>query len=514
MFENVGYYFSWSLLTSSHVISGFIGVFTLVVCVYYYWWKLPHPRYPPGVRGIPVLGATPFFGKYAPEKLAIWSRDTYGPVMSARFGQDEAVVLNDYESVHEALVKNLQYFNSRPFVYVAAQVTKGYGIAFADDHKNCMDVRSFSLTALRGLGIGRRTMETRVSEIAQDLVGTLEDLNEKPTDLKMVIGSTVANVICSVVFGKTYEPDDPEFEYAVHCSFDCYGDPENSEYLSFLFFYPALRHIQPFKRAMEKFIAVQAGLEAFCGKEIKEHKKHLDANEPGDYIDAFLVEMEKHSPQDSWFHETELRHCLVDFFIAGTETSTNTILWALLALMHYPNIQEEIHQELIDNIGEQVVPSIDHRDKLPLFRAFVQEIFRFKTLLPLSIQHRASHDVEIGGYVIPKGTKVFPNLHAVHHDPNTWENPSEFNIYRHVDKHGKFIPSKKVIPFGIGARSCLGEKLASVEVFLFLANIIKRFEILPDPESKELPDFKDGINGFIFVPYRYKVVAKPRIINE
>nr|XP_026691500.1 cytochrome P450 2U1-like [Ciona intestinalis] len=107
-----------------------------------------------------------------------------------------------------------------------------------------------------------------------------------------------------------------------------------------------------------------------------------------------------------YFKETELRHCLVDFFIAGTETSTNAILWSLLALIHYPNIQEEIHQELIDNIGEQVVPSIDHRDKLPLFRAFVQEIFRFKTLLPLSIQHRASHDVEIGGYVIPKGTKV------------------------------------------------------------------------------------------------------------
>ncbi|XP_078492238.1 cytochrome P450 2U1-like [Ciona intestinalis] len=157
-------------------------------------------------------------------------------------------------------------------------------------------------------------------------------------------------------------------------------------------------------------------------KEINLHKERLDVNEPGDYIDAFLIEMRKHSPENSWFHETHLLHCLGDMFIAGTETTTNTILWALLALIHHPETQEKLYQELFDNIGEQVLPSTDHRDKLPLFRAFTQEVYRFKTIVPLALQHRANKDVEIGGYVIPKGTKVFPNLHAVHHDPNIWKN--------------------------------------------------------------------------------------------
>uniref|UniRef100_L7N0S0 Cytochrome P450 2C3-like n=2 Tax=Ciona intestinalis TaxID=7719 RepID=L7N0S0_CIOIN len=499
---------------SNHVISGLIGVFTIVMCVYYYWWKFPHPRYPPGVRGVPIFGAIPFFGRYVQETLAKWSRSKYGPVMSARFGQDDAVVLNDFESIHEALVKNIQHFNSRPSFYIVEQFTHGYGFGFADGHNKYLDVRNFSLSALRGLGIGRRTMETRVSEVAQDLVKILEDLDQKPTDLKMMLGGTVANVLCSVVFGKTYDLSDPEYQYAVQCSFDCFGDPENSEYLNFMFFYPKLRYIQPFKRALKKFIDVHLGLIAFNQKEINLHKERLDVNEPGDYIDAFLIEMKKHSPENSWFHETQLLHCLGDMFIAGTETTTNTILWALLALIHHPEIQEKLYQELLDNIGEQVLPSTDHRDKIPLFRAFTQEVYRFKTIVPLALQHRANKDVEIGGYVIPKGTKVFPNLHAVHHDPNIWKNPSEFNIYRHISKDGKFIPSKRVVAFGMGARSCLGEKLAITEVFLFLANIIKRFEILPDPESKELPILKDGVNSLLYVPYRFKVVVKPRIINE
>nr|XP_002121048.1 cytochrome P450 2B11-like [Ciona intestinalis] len=503
----------WGLY-SSWVTTCLMGLLTLVILVYYYWWKLPHPRYPPGVRGIPVMGATPFFGKYPQETLARWSRDKYGPIMSARFGQDEAVVLNDFETMHEAFVKNLQYFNSRPTFQIVEQYTNGYGFGFADGHKKFLEVRTFSQSALRGLGIGKRTMEARVSEVAQDLVRTLEDLDQKATDVKMVIGTVVANVISSVAFGKTYDPGDAEFEHLVQCSFNCYGDPDNSEHVNFLIFYPAMRHIQPFKRSLEKFYVVQNGILDFCRKEILEHKKNLDENEPGDYIDAFLVEMKKHSPQDSWFHEKQLQHAVVDLFIAGTETSTNTILWALLALIHYPETQEKLYQELLENIGEQVLPSIDQRDKLPLFRAFIQEIFRFKTLVPLSVTHRASDDVEIGGYVIPKGTKVFPNIHAVHHDPNIWKNPSEFNIYRHIDKDGKFIPSKKVIPFGIGCRSCLGEKLARIEIFLFLANIIKRFKVLPDPKSQDLPEFKDGVNSIIYVPYRYKVVAKPRIVNE
>uniref|UniRef100_H2YX92 Uncharacterized protein n=1 Tax=Ciona savignyi TaxID=51511 RepID=H2YX92_CIOSA len=480
--------------------------------VYRYWWKLPHPRFPPGVRGIPILGATPFFGRYPQETIAKWSREKYGPVMSVRFGQQDAVVLNDYESIHEALVKNINVFHTRPSCYIVECFTDGYGFGFADGHKKYLEVRNFSLAALRGLGIGRHTMEMRVSGVAQDLVQRLEDCRGQPTDVKMLIGSTVCNVISSVVFGKSYDYDDKAFQYAVQCSFDCFGDPEHSEYLNVLFFYPKLRFFPPFNKALEKFIKVHQGLIDFNRKEIEEHEKNLDENEPADFIDAFLIEMKKHSPDTSWFHKTQLLHCLGDMFIAGTETSTNTILWAMLALIHFPKVQQDLYKEIHKVLGEHVIPSADHGEKLPLLRAFIQELYRYRTIVPMSLQHRASEDVEIGGHLITKDTTVSPNIDAVHQDEKLFKNPKEFNIYRHIEG-GKFFFNKKIIPFGIGARSCLGEKLARLEVFLFLANIIRRFEILPDPKNKCLPPFKDGISGLLYVPFRFKMVAKPRLVN-
>uniref|UniRef100_H2ZCZ4 Uncharacterized protein n=1 Tax=Ciona savignyi TaxID=51511 RepID=H2ZCZ4_CIOSA len=220
--------------------------------------------------------------------------------------------------------------------------------------------------------------------------------------------------------------------------------------------------------------------------------------------------MKKHSPEDSWFHNDELLQCVADLFLAGTDTSSNTISWAVSVLLHFPDLQTKLFEEISSKTGEKP-PAVEHRQELPLLQAFIQEILRCFTIAPLSLQHKTSADVEIGGCFIPKHTLILTNLYAAHHDPKTWKDPTTFNIYRHIDKDGKFVPSKKVISFGIGARSCLGEKLGRIEIFLFLANIIKTFEILPDPKSNRLPSIDRGIAGFLYIPYPFKVVMKSRI---
>ena len=76
-----------------------------------------------------------------------------------------------------------------------------------------------------------------------------------------------------------------------------------------------------------------------------------------------------------------------------------------------------------------------------------------------------------------------------------------------MDEEGNFVRSPHVIPFSVGPRHCLGEQLARMEFFIFLVSIVRRFELLPDPEAKTLPDMS-GSNGFIFVPKPYRLVAK------
>uniref|UniRef100_H2YPQ6 Uncharacterized protein n=1 Tax=Ciona savignyi TaxID=51511 RepID=H2YPQ6_CIOSA len=487
-------------LSRSGVVSGLIGFLTLGILVYRYWWKLPHPRYPPGVRGVPILGVLPFIGRSAHVKFTKWSHDKFGPIMMVRMGRDDVIILSTYDVIHEAFVKNMAAFQSRPYMHILAHVSGGYGLILPPFHSNFAQVRQFSLNTLRGFGFGRSSMETKISEIAQDLINELESLDGKPTNVKPIIGMSVANVISSIACGKSFEHTDPIFKKFVDVIFAC--DKKHSENKTIMMFFPFLRHFQPFKESFKHSIKLAKSIQASLLPRKDYMWKIIPDLESLIFSFIFFV-----------YKERQLVQSLVDLFLAGTETTTTFLLWSIITLLHYPDIQALLYQELLQETGrEQAFPSIGHREKLPLLEAFIQEIFRFKTLILLGGQHLTTKDVEINGHFIPKSTKVvLPNIHGCHSDPNIWKNPSKFDIYRHINKDGKFVPSKKVIPFGIGARACIGEKLARIETYVFLTNIVKRFEILSDPESKSLPPLDDGVIGLVQAPLPFKVVLKPRI---
>lgn len=105
--------------------------------------------------------------------------------------------------------------------------------------------------------------------------------------------------------------------------------------------------------------------------------------------------------------------------------------------------------------------------------------------------------------------QVLPNIWAVHHDPENFDNPSEFKPERFIDEQGKFNKDSKVIPFSIGPRYCLGEQLARMEIFLFLISIVQRFEVRSDPSSP-LPTIHESNLGLADVPKLFDVSFIPR----
>ena len=104
--------------------------------------------------------------------------------------------------------------------------------------------------------------------------------------------------------------------------------------------------------------------------------------------------------------------------------------------------------------------------------------------------------------------QVFPNLWAVHNDPQLWKNPEKFIPERHLDINGNFVKSNYVIPFSLGPRHCLGEQLARMEVFIFLVSLLQKFEFHPNPNDDKLPEIDDGNNAGVFIPYNFDVLAK------
>jgi len=138
----------------------------------------------------------------------------------------------------------------------------------------------------------------------------------------------------------------------------------------------------------------------------------------------------------------------------------------------------------------------------------IEELSRKTPITPLVI-HQLDKRMSIDGFSIPKGTGVIANFYAANHDPETWDMPGEFRPERFLDSNGCFEPSKQVFQFGIGPRSCLGEQLAKMSIFLFLTSLVQRFEFHPDPKA-ELPDLSVGSPAVVFVPSPFNIIAKLR----
>ena len=96
--------------------------------------------------------------------------------------------------------------------------------------------------------------------------------------------------------------------------------------------------------------------------------------------------------------------------------------------------------------------------------AIIHESLRKGSNAPLALMHTTLDDYELNGYVIPQGTIVIDNLFASHYSPEVWGDPKEFRPERFIDSEGKL---KKIFPFGIGKRNCIGEALAHHQLFLY-----------------------------------------------
>uniref|UniRef100_A0A3B4H4J6 Uncharacterized protein n=1 Tax=Pundamilia nyererei TaxID=303518 RepID=A0A3B4H4J6_9CICH len=102
-------------------------------------------------------------------------------------------------------------------------------------------------------------------------------------------------------------------------------------------------------------------------------------------------------------HQSEnLVICVLDLFVAGSETTSTTLRWAFLYMAKYPEIQEKVQAEIDREIGESRQPSMEDRANLPYTDAVIHEVQRIGNIAPLGVPHVTNRDVELGGYSVPK----------------------------------------------------------------------------------------------------------------
>ncbi|XP_006880274.1 PREDICTED: cytochrome P450 2C26-like [Elephantulus edwardii] len=216
---------------------------------------------------------------------------------------------------------------------------------------------------------------------------------------------------------------------------------------------------------------------------------------------------EKHNKQTEFTTET-LVATVNDLFGAGTETTSTTLRYGLLLLLKHPEVRDKVQKEIHQVIGSHRVPCMQDRGNMPYTDAVVHEIQRYINLLPSNMLHSVTRDVNFRNYLIPKGTTILISLTSVLHNEKEFPNPKTFDPGHFLDKSGNFKKSDYFMAFSAGKRSCLGEGVARMELFLFLTSILQKFTLKPLVDPKDI-DVTAVKNGLISVPPPYQLCFIP-----
>ncbi|KAJ3704152.1 hypothetical protein LUZ61_007857 [Rhynchospora tenuis] len=180
------------------------------------------------------------------------------------------------------------------------------------------------------------------------------------------------------------------------------------------------------------------------------------------------------------------RGMLNNLFVAGIDTSSSTVEWALAELIRHLDILKQAQEELNSVIGRHRLVTEQDLPNLPLFQAIIKEVFRLHPPSPLSLPRTGNNACEINGYHIPKNATLLVNVWAIGKDPTIWKNPIRFDPWRflpggphaHADVKGNNF---ELIPFGAGRRMCAGMRLGLRMVQIMTATLIHAFDwVLPD----------------------------------
>ncbi|KAM3912086.1 cytochrome P450 2A3-like [Leptodactylus fuscus] len=470
----------------------------------YFWGK---GNLPPGPTPLPILGNYLQLSKGNMVTSLLKLRKKYGEVFTVFLGSRPVIVVTGYKAVREVYVDRSEDFLARGDVSAFDLYYNNCGIALTNHMDRWRELRRFSLSTMRDLGMGKRNMEDQIQAQAQCLVEELKKTQESLVDPQDYLSKVVCKIILSIMFGHHHVYDDAELQnFAFWMS--TLGSTASSAWGQLCEMFPwAMRFIPGRHQTM--FVYIKR-FQQFVKRRVEMNKKALDENNPRNYIDAFLIKMKKEkSNPNSEYHIGNLLSSIMQILFAGIETTSTTLTYSLLLLMKYPDVLSKVHKEIDKVIGRDRCPKIQDRNQMPFIDAVIHEIQRFGDVLPMGVPRRTTKAITYRGYSIPKNTNVFPMLSSVLKDPSCFPYPDEFNPKNFLHENGESKKNEAFIPLSAGKRNCLGESLARMELFIILVTILQNFN-LKSPVPPEDLDITPDIFGLANIPKPYKMSFIPR----
>jgi unspecific monooxygenase len=280
-------------------------------------------------------------------------------------------------------------------------------------------------------------------------------------------------VILEAVFGLHEGERCEQLKRGLAAMLDLFRSPLTSSFL----FFPWLQKDLGAWSPWGKFVRDRAAIDKIIYTEIAERHSSPDPNR----VDILSLLMSARDEQGNPMTDQELRDELMTMLLAGYETTATAMAWALYWIHYKPEVRNKILQEL-DTLGDSPDPMSIFR--LPYLTAVCNETLRIYPVFMLTFPRVVRESVELLGHKLEPGTNIVGCMYLIHQREDLYPQPKEFKPERFLER--QFSPYE-FIPFGAGARRCIGDALASFEMKLVLATILSRYQLALADNQPEIP---------------------------
>jgi pentalenene oxygenase len=415
----------------------------------------PYDAIPRVPGALPVLGHSPAMLR---SPLRFWSSlSRYGKVVRIRVGTQELVVVCDPELTRQVLLDDRTFDKGGPLFGRLREemVGDGLGTVGRDEHRR--QRRKVQPTFSSGRLVGyAETMAAEAAAMAKSWQdGEVIDVPEQMLKL-------TSTVLLSTIFAHSM----PE-AVRVQVTDDVTAILAGMHRRILL---PVLNNLPT--KSNRALAVAGPRLRGVLADIVRQRR--ADDDPPDDLLQILLTAPDVAEDANGARDDEEIIDELLSFFLAGVETTASCLDWALFLLATHPDVDRKVHEEAVGALAGQ--PSAHDRvADLPLTRRVVDESLRMYPPVPAG-DRMTTKDTELGGYTVPAGTAVFHSPYVLHtagsypdadrFDPDRWTRPD--------------APSREVyLPFGAGARKCIGDRYALTEAVLTLAAVADRWRLTP-----------------------------------
>nr|WNH14548.1 G10H [Betula platyphylla] len=466
-------------------------------------------KLPPGPKPFPVIGNLLDLG-YTPHKSLAKLAKAHGPIMCLKLGRVTTIIISSANTAKQVLQTHDQLLSNRTIPdALRAHKQDMFGLPWipvSTHWRNLRKICNGQLFASKTLDSNQDIRRKKIQELLAETHRS--SLTGEAVDVGRAAFKTALNLLSSTIF--SVDLADPnsdttrEFKEIVRNIMSEVGRPNLAD------FFPMLKQIDP--QGIRRRVTIHFGkiidlFDRMISQRLKQ-KKLSGPMANSDMLDTLLNISEENSEE---MDKSKIQHLFVDLFVAGTDTTSATLEWAMAELLHNPEILSKVKTELEQVIGKGNPVEESDIARLPYLQAVVKETFRLHPVVPFLVPRKAEADVEINGYIIPKDAQVLVNAWAIGRDPNLWENANSFMPERFLGSEIDFKGRNfELIPFGSGRRICPGLPLAIRMLHLMLGSLVHTFDWkLEDGVKREDMSMEDKFGLSLHFAHPLRAVPIP-----